>query len=206
MEMGLEPPLSAMRGRGEAGRAQSIHRAHGLPGVPRFAFLQKNVRKEEKERKKRTSHTSQPELPPRGWSQGFLCWRKPRTQRCPQPGRGQDPRQPLRGGRCPSPSPGPGTGEGGQDGHGSSSHSLQPLTLRTQKGLLLGCPAQRLGLTLSPAQPFPPPPACAQAPRVILGPASTSLPTHMRYWGPVCTHMASSGISPVSSLFFQTRV
>lgn len=41
MEMGLEPPLSAMRGRGEAGRAQSIHRAHGLPGVQGLPFYKK---------------------------------------------------------------------------------------------------------------------------------------------------------------------
>lgn len=121
-------------------------------------FYKKNVRKEEKERKKRTSHTSQPELPPRGWSQGFLCWRKPRTQRRPQPGRGQDPRQPLRGGRCPSPSPGPGTGEGGA---GRTRQLLAlfaaPDAAHTEGAAAgLPCTAPRAHLEPSPALPTSP--------------------------------------------------
>lgn len=62
------------RATGEPGIVQSLCHAHDL--AMRVPF-NKNVRKEKKERKKRTNPRSQqPELPPRGWSQVFLCWRK----------------------------------------------------------------------------------------------------------------------------------
>lgn len=137
-----------------------------------------------------------------------------------EPGRRQDPLQPLWGGSCPTPSPSSlppsrcqarpwvrGTGVEGQDGHGSCWHALQPLKPCAHKGLCCwAASCSPSGYPLSPSSPSHPPLPVPRAPQVVLLPYLQVLPTHIPHRGPGCALVTSSGTSPTFSSFFQAQI
>lgn len=95
--------------------SQGKHRSLIMPiswtgGHQKVCLFNKKYKERLKENlKKKKSGVSQPELPPCGWSQSFLCWRSPTSagSRCSQePSRSRTHLQPLWGSCFPSLSPG----------------------------------------------------------------------------------------------------